>query len=60
MSSSMDELTSNLNKEHFRKTRKYLDLLYFQQPNQPQTNTETEGREESEALHVLEDYRNYL
>ena len=55
----MDELTSNLNKEHFKKTRKYLDLLYFQQPNQPQTNTETEGREESEALHVLEDYRNY-
>ena len=59
MLSSIDKLTSNFNKEHFKKTRKYLDLLYVQQPNQPQNNIETEGREEGEALHVLEDYRNY-
>ena len=59
MPSSIDKLTSNLNKEQFRKTRKYLELLYVQQPNQPQTDIEEEDREESEALHVLEDYRNY-
>ena len=55
----LDKLSSNLNKEQFRETRKYFESLYVQQPNQPQTNIVTEGGEEGEAMHVHEDYRNH-
>ena len=57
--SSLDKLSTNLSKDQFRETRKYLQSLYVQQPNQPQTNNMTEGGEEGEAMHVHEDYQNY-
>ena len=56
---SLDKLSSNLSKDQFRETRKYLESFYVQQPNQPQTNIVTEGGEEGEAMHVHEDYRNH-
>ena len=56
MLSSLDKLTSNLSKNQFRETRKYLEPLYVQQPNQPQTNNEIEGADEGEAMHNHEDY----
>ena len=59
MLSSLDKLSSNLNKEQFRETRKYLELFYIEQPNHPQTNNVTEGGEEGEAIHIHEDYWNY-
>ena len=59
MLSSLDELSSNLSKDQFRETRKYLESFYVQQPNQPQTNNMTEGGGEGEAIHVHEDYRNH-
>ena len=58
MLSSLERLSSNLSKDQFRETRKYLESFYVQQPNQPQTNNVTEGEEEGEAMHVHEDYRN--
>ena len=58
MLSSLDKLTSNLSNDQFRETRKYLESLYVQQPNQPQTNV-TEGVDEGEAMHNHEDYRNH-
>ena len=57
--SSLDKLSSNLNKDQFRETRKYLESFYVQQPNQAQANDATEDGEEGEAMHVHEDYRNY-
>ena len=59
MLSSLDELSSNLSKDQFRETRKYLESFYVQQPNQPQTNNMTEGGEEGETIHVHEDYQNH-
>ena len=59
MLSSLDKLSSNLSKDQFRKTRKYLESFYIQQPNQTQTNKVTEGGEEGEAMHVHEDYQNH-
>ena len=56
--SSLDKLTSNLSKDQFRKTRKYLESFYVQQPNQPQTSNVTGGEKEVETMHVHEDYRN--
>ena len=58
MLSSLDELPSNLSNYQLRKTKKYLESFYVQQPNQPQTNNVTWG-EEGEAMHVHEDYRNH-
>ena len=55
---SLDKLSSNLSKDQFRETRKYLESFYVQQPNQPQTNNVTVGGEEAEAMHVHEDYQN--
>ena len=46
---SLDKLSSNLSKDQFRETRKYLESFYIQQPIQPQTNNVTEYEEESEA-----------
>ena len=46
---SLDKLSSNLSKDQFRKTRKYLESFYVQQLNQPQTNNVTEGREEGDV-----------
>ena len=43
MLSSLDKLSSNLSKEQFKETRKYLESLYVQRLNQPQTNIMTEG-----------------
>ena len=37
----LDKLSSNLSKDQFRETRKYLQSFYIQQPNQPQTNNVT-------------------
>ena len=45
MLSSLKKLSSNLSKEQFRESRKYLESFYIQQPNQPQTNNVTEGGE---------------
>ena len=55
MLSTPDKLSSNLNKYHFRETRKYLELFFVQQLNQPQTNNVTEGGEEGEAMHAHKD-----
>ena len=60
MMSSLDKLSSNLNKDYFREIRKYLESFYVQQPNQPQTNNVIEGGEEGEAIHAHEDYQNQL
>ena len=59
MLSSLDKLSNNLNKDQFRETRKYLESLYVQQPNQPQHNNVTEGGEEGEAMFVNEDYQKH-
>ena len=56
MLSSLDKLSSNLSKDQFRETRKYLESIYIQQPNQPQTNNVTEVGEEGEAMLIHEDY----
>ena len=56
MLSSLETLSSNLSKDQFRETRKYLESFYIQQPNQPQINNVTEVGEEGEAMHVHEDY----
>ena len=58
MLSSLDRLSSNLSKDQFRETRKYLESFYAQQSNQPQTNNVTESGEEREAMHIHEDYQN--
>ena len=55
---SLNKLSSNLSKDQFRETRKYLESFYVQQPNQPQINNVTVGGEEAEAMHVHEDYQN--
>ena len=52
MLSSLDKLSSNLSKDQFRETKKYLESSYIQQPNQPQTNNVIEGGQEGEATHV--------
>ena len=59
MLSSLDKLSSNLSKDQFKETRKYLESFYVQQSNQTQTNNVTGGGEEGEAMHVHEDYRNH-
>ena len=59
MLSSLDKLSNNLNKDQFRETRKYLESLYVQQPNQPQDNNVTEGGEVGEAMFVNEDYQKH-
>ena len=56
MLSSFDKLSSKLSKDQFRETIKYFELLYVQEPNQPQTNNVTEGEEEGKAMHVHEEY----
>ena len=56
---SLDKLSSNLNKDQFRETRKYLELFYVEQPNHPQTNNVTEDGDEGEAIHIHEGYWNY-
>ena len=53
------KIIQQLSKDQFRETRKYLESIYVQQPNQPQTNNVKEGGEESEAMHVHEDYQNH-
>ena len=58
MLSSLDRLSSNLSKDQFRETRKYLESFYIQQPNQPQTNNVIKSGEEGESIHIHEDYRN--
>ena len=59
MLSPLDELSSNLSKDHFRETRNYLESFYVQQPKQPQTKNAAEGGKEGEVIHVYEDYRNH-
>ena len=59
MLSSLDKLSSNLNKDQFRDTKMNLETFYAEQRNHPQTNNVAEGREESEFMHVHEDYRNH-
>ena len=59
MLSSIDKLSSNVSKDQFRETRKYLELFYLQQPNQSQTNNLTECGEKGEAMHVNKDYQKY-
>ena len=58
MLSFLGRLSSNLSKDQFRETRKYLESFYVQQPNQTQTNNVTESGEESEAMHIHEDHQN--
>ena len=51
------KLSSNLTKDQFRKTRKHLESLYFQQQNQPQINNMMKrGWKEAEVMHVYQDY----
>ena len=57
MLSSIDKLSSNVSKDQFRETRKYLESFYLQQPNQSQTNNLTECGEKGEAVHVNKDYQ---
>ena len=57
--SCLDKLSSILNKDQFRETRKYLESFYVQQLNQPLTNIVTEGGEEIETMHFYKDYRNH-
>ena len=57
--SCLDKLSSNLSKDQFRETRKYLGSFYVQQPNQPQIKNVTEGGREGELMHIYEDYRNH-
>ena len=52
-------LSSNLNEDQFRDTKMNLETFYAEQRNHPQTNNLAEGREESEFMHVHEDYRNH-
>ena len=59
MLSSIDKLSSNVSKDQFRETRKYLELFYLQQPNQSQTNNLTECEEKGEAMHVNKDCQKY-
>ena len=57
--SSLNKLSRNLSKDQFRETKKYLELFYVQQPNQPQINNVTKSRKEDEVIHVYEDYRSH-
>ena len=59
MLSSLSKLSSNLNKDQLRETRKSLESFHVQQLNQPQTNNVTESEEEGKAMHVQEDYQNH-
>ena len=59
MLSFLNKFFSNLSKDQFRETRKYLESFYIQQPSQPQTNNVTEGGEEGEAMDVHEGYQNH-
>ena len=59
MLSSLNKLSSNLNKDQFNQTRKYLQSIYVQQPNQSKANNVTEGGEEGETMQVNEDYWNH-
>ena len=59
MLSSLDKLSSNLSKDQFKESRKYLELFYVEQRNQTQTNNVIEGGEEGEAMHIHEDCRNH-
>ena len=59
MLSSLETLSSNLSKDQFRDTVKYLESFYVQPANQPQTNNVTEGGEEGELMQFHEDYQNY-
>ena len=58
MVSCNDKFSSNLSKDQFREIRKYLESIYVQQPNQPQTSNVTEGGKEGKAMHAHEDYQN--
>ena len=58
MLSSLHKLSSKLNKDQLRETRKYLEPFFIEQRNHPQTNNMIEGGEMGEAMHVHEDYRN--
>ena len=55
---SLDKLSSNLSKDQFRETRKYLESFYVEQRSNPQTNNVTEVWEEGEAMHIHEHYWN--
>ena len=59
MLSFLDKLSSNLSKDQFRETRKYLESFYVQQPNKPQINNVTESGKEGEVMHVYEDYQSH-
>ena len=59
MLSFFDKLSSNLSKDQFRETRKYLESCFAQQPNQPQTSNVTEGGEDGLGMHVYEDYQQH-
>ena len=58
MLSSLDRFSTNLSKDQFTETRKYLESFYIQQPNQPQANNVAEIGEEGEAMHIYENYQN--
>ena len=53
------KFSSDLIKDQFRESRKYLEPFYTWQPNQLQTNNVTKGGEEGEAMHVHDDYQNH-
>ena len=59
MLSSLDKLSSNLSKDHFRVTRNYLESFSIQQPNQPQINNMTVAGKDGEIMHVYGDYQNH-
>ena len=52
MLSSFYKLSSNLRKDQFRETRKYLESFYAQQPNQTKSNNMTEDGEECQDMHL--------
>ena len=52
MLSSLNKLSSNLSKDQFRETRKYLESFYAQQPSQAKSNDMTEDGEECKAMHL--------
>ena len=57
--SSLEKLSSSLNKNQLRETRKYLELFYIQQPNRPHLINVTEGGKEGEVMHVYGDHRSH-
>ena len=59
MLSSLDKLSSNLSKDQFRETIKYLESFYVQKPNPRQSNNVREDGEEGEVMYTHEDYWNH-